>query len=91
MSLRHPKAPFAVIGQPIDHSLSPFIHKLFARQWTVDLDYRAIELSPDGSGRRSRHVCGGRRLWPERDPAAQAGGDCAVWLAQRTAPGARRR
>jgi shikimate dehydrogenase len=48
MSLRHPKAPFAVIGQPVGHSLSPFIHKLFARQWTVDLDYRALELSPDG-------------------------------------------
>jgi shikimate dehydrogenase len=48
MSLRHPKAPFAVIGQPIDHSLSPFIHKLFARQWAVDLDYRAVELSPEG-------------------------------------------
>ena len=48
MSLRHPRASFAVIGQPIDHSLSPLIHKLFARQWTIDLDYRAIELSPDG-------------------------------------------
>ena len=48
MSLRHPKASFAVIGQPVDHSLSPFIHKLFARQWTVDLDYRAVELAPDG-------------------------------------------
>lgn len=47
MGLRHPKAHFAVIGQPIDHSLSPFIHKLFARQWTVDLDYRAIALAPE--------------------------------------------
>ncbi|HWR95807.1 MAG TPA: shikimate dehydrogenase [Arenimonas sp.] len=47
MGLRHPKARFAVIGQPVDHSLSPFIHKLFARQWTVDLDYRAIALAPE--------------------------------------------
>lgn len=47
MGLRHPKARFAVIGQPVDHSLSPLIHKLFARQWTVDLDYRAIALAPE--------------------------------------------
>lgn len=47
MGLRHPKARFAVIGQPVDHSLSPLIHRLFARQWTVDLDYRAIALAPE--------------------------------------------
>ena len=46
MSLNHPKAVFALIGQPVDHSLSPIIHKQFARQWAVDLDYRAIDLSP---------------------------------------------
>lgn len=47
MSLRHPHARFAVIGQPIDHSLSPFIHHAFARQWGMDLDYRRIELAPE--------------------------------------------
>jgi shikimate dehydrogenase len=47
MSLRHPHARFAVIGQPIDHSLSPFIQRAFARQWGIDLDYRRIELAPD--------------------------------------------
>ena len=47
MSLRHPQARFAVIGQPIDHSLSPYIHKAFARQWGVDLDYARIELTPE--------------------------------------------
>jgi shikimate dehydrogenase len=45
MSLRHPTARFAVIGQPITHSLSPVIHKAFAHQWSVDLDYTRKELS----------------------------------------------
>lgn len=47
MSLRHPNARFAVIGQPIDHSLSPFIHRLFGKQWSVGLDYQAIESAPE--------------------------------------------
>lgn len=46
MALRQPQARFAVVGQPIDHSLSPHIHRAFARQWSVDLDYRRIELAP---------------------------------------------
>jgi shikimate dehydrogenase len=45
MSLRHPAACFAVIGQPITHSLSPVIHKAFAHQWSVDLDYTRKELT----------------------------------------------
>ena len=47
MPLRQPHARFAVIGQPVDHSLSPYIHKHFAGQWSVDLDYTRLELSPD--------------------------------------------
>ena len=47
MPLRQPHARFAVIGQPVDHSLSPYIHQHFARQWSVDLDYTRLELSPD--------------------------------------------
>ncbi len=47
MSLRHPDAKFAVIGHPIDHSLSPYIHQAFAKQWTTHLDYQAIDLEPN--------------------------------------------
>lgn len=47
MNLNHPKSSFAVIGFPIDHSLSPIIHKAFAKQWAVDLNYQKIEIEPD--------------------------------------------
>lgn len=47
MPLRHPNARFAVIGQPVAHSLSPYIHKAFARQWSVDLHYSKTEITPE--------------------------------------------
>ena len=32
---------FAVVGNPIEHSLSPRIHAAFARQGDQQIDYRA--------------------------------------------------
>ena len=37
---------FAVIGQPIKHSLSPRIHSEFAKDTGVDISYEAIEVDP---------------------------------------------
>ncbi|WP_428310803.1 shikimate dehydrogenase [Hydrocarboniphaga sp.] len=37
---------YAVIGQPIAHSLSPRIHPLFAAQFSIELSYEAIEIAP---------------------------------------------
>lgn len=37
----------AVFGQPIAHSLSPRIHRLFAAQHGLEIDYQAIEASRD--------------------------------------------
>ena len=37
---------FAVIGQPIKHSLSPRIHSEFAKELGIDISYEAIEIAP---------------------------------------------
>lgn len=38
---------FAVIGQPVAHSLSPRIHRHFAEQCDIALSYEAIEVAPE--------------------------------------------
>lgn len=38
---------YAVFGHPVAHSLSPRIHAAFARQFGIDLDYRAIDATPE--------------------------------------------
>jgi shikimate dehydrogenase len=37
---------YAVIGHPVAHSLSPRIHRAFARELSIDLDYRLIDAEP---------------------------------------------
>jgi len=37
----------AVFGRPVAHSLSPLIHRQFARQFRLQVDYRAVEAGPD--------------------------------------------
>lgn len=39
---------YAVLGNPIQHSLSPFIHRLFARQTAQDIVYTSILVPLDG-------------------------------------------
>lgn len=39
---------YAVIGNPIEHSRSPFIHEQFARQLGIALDYEKIKAPVDG-------------------------------------------
>ena len=41
------KRKFAVIGNPIDHSLSPKIHELFAEELGQDITYEAIKVEKE--------------------------------------------
>ncbi|MBT8058446.1 MAG: shikimate dehydrogenase, partial [Gammaproteobacteria bacterium] len=52
----------AVFGKPVSQSLSPRIHGLFAQQFGLDVDYRAIEAEPGKLGLLVRELVneGGR-------------------------------
>jgi shikimate dehydrogenase len=41
-----PAHSFAVFGHPIKHSVSPTIHRAFAEQFGISLEYRAIDAAP---------------------------------------------
>ena len=53
----------AVLGDPIDHSLSPVLHTAGYREAGLDWDYRAERVDEDGLGgflgRSSTTVAGG--------------------------------
>jgi len=53
---------YVVIGRPVAHSQSPFIHAAFARQTGQDIDYGRLECPPDGfaAGLRAFAASGGR-------------------------------
>ena len=38
---------YAVVGHPVAHSLSPFIHSLFARQTGQSMSYRLMDVTPE--------------------------------------------
>ena len=46
-SMQAPRDRFAVVGNPIGHSLSPAIHSAFAQQTNQVIDYRAVLVEVD--------------------------------------------
>ena len=55
---------YAVIGNPVDHSLSPRIHTAFAARTREDIDYGRLEAPTDGfvDAARTFFAAGGRGL-----------------------------
>ena len=45
--MKDPMKKFAVFGNPIDHSLSPYIHSKFSQQAGIKIDYKAIKVLVD--------------------------------------------
>ena len=41
------KFKLGVVGNPIEHSLSPFIHSRFARHENINLEYQAYKVEKD--------------------------------------------
>jgi shikimate dehydrogenase len=50
---------YAVVGHPVAHSLSPFIHSLFARQTGQSLTYRLMDVEPEQFDTRVRDFFAG--------------------------------
>ncbi|HEY0766708.1 MAG TPA: shikimate dehydrogenase [Steroidobacteraceae bacterium] len=46
-------AQYGLVGHPVGHSLSPFIHGMFARETAQDMSYRLYDVAP---GEFRRHV-----------------------------------
>lgn len=64
---------YGVVGHPVSHSLSPFIHGMFARETGQELTYRLFDVRP---GDLEKHV---------RDFFAQGGGGLNVTLPHKIA------
>jgi shikimate dehydrogenase len=55
---------YGVVGHPVGHSLSPFIHGMFARETGQDMAYRLYDVAPEDFPQRVREFFsqGGRGL-----------------------------
>ena len=64
-----PADRYAVIGHPVEHSRSPFIHAEFARQTGEHLEYGRIDCPPDRFAQTVREFASGADAAPGVGPA----------------------
>jgi len=70
------KRQFGVVGHPVEHSKSPQIHRLFAQQCGLELEYMAIQLDRGGfvqgvHNLQAGGVCGLNVTLPFKEEACQ--------------------
>ena len=70
------KRQFGVVGHPVEHSKSPQIHRLFAQQCGLELEYMAIRLDRGGfvqgvHNLQAGGVCGLNVTLPFKEEASQ--------------------
>ena len=70
------KRQFGVVGHPVEHSKSPQIHRLFAQQCGLELEYMAIQLDRGGfvqgvHNLQAGGVCGLNVTLPFKEEASQ--------------------
>ena len=63
--------PYAVVGHPVAHSQSPFIHAAFARQTGQAVSYGRIDCGPDGFEAAVRAFAAAGRRWLQHHGALQ--------------------
>ena len=64
---------YGVVGHPVAHSWSPFIHGMFAKAAAQNLVYRLFDIPPDDFRRETLRLLTGGRARPQRHFAPQAG------------------
>ena len=47
---------YGVVGHPVSHSWSPFIHGMFAKATAQNLVYRLFDVAPDNFRREALHL-----------------------------------
>jgi shikimate dehydrogenase len=47
MNASPPPDRYAVVGYPVQHSWSPFIHAMFAKQTSQAMTYNRLEIAPE--------------------------------------------
>ncbi len=64
---------YAVVGNPVGHSLSPRIHRMFSEQTGRALEYEAMLAPLDGFVSTSESILRWWRKWSERNLPVQRG------------------